>query len=655
MSGLVGTTLGRYSILERLGRGGMSEVYLAYDESMNRNVALKVVGSVHADYIERFHREAEAIGMLNHAHILPAFDYGEQGPWHYMVMPYIQYGTLRDRIQEGPLSLEEAGLILEQVAAALQFAHEQGIVHRDIKPSNILMRDDHYTYLADFGLAKSLEEGSTITQTGNLLGTPEYMAPELSEGPATTSSDLYALGILLYQMVTGQVPFGGETPIAVYWKQLRDEPIPPSQINPSIPYSVERVILRALNKNPTHRYQTANELAEAYIQAITFPDQFVEEDIPTSSIYATAPVEPEPVEFSAAAAIPIAESRLVLPNSPVSAPSATAPPRRRLIRRPLPKIVRKRPSRSGPATPPPLESLTPAVVRDALASESQEQEVLPHQTKPNKRTRLIRRRRSSTSVAVPRRRNRNLVLISLIVMTVFLGIIVLVALPFTYFANQANTQAHIAVATANAVATTDTKAVNARATQQALTQPTTGIANSTLVLQDALNSNTNGRWTENTACAFTDNAYHVRVQQASFLQICSAKTFPITNNTISVDVTLLSGNDAGLLFRTQGQQFYDFEITDQQQFFLRLHNAGTGANYTSLINNTPSNAIVPGGKNTLLVIANGNNFKLFINGTLVGEQQDSTLPSGQIALVAGTLASTTTAEASFANLKIYQP
>src|SRR6266571_4047431 len=144
MSGLVGTTLSRYSILERLGQGGMSEVYLAYDELMNRNVAIKVVGNIHADYLERFHREAEAIGMLNHAHILPAFDYGEQEPWHFMVMPYIPDGTLRDRLQDGPLSLEEAGLILEQVAAALQFAHEQGIVHRDIKPSNILMRDDHY-------------------------------------------------------------------------------------------------------------------------------------------------------------------------------------------------------------------------------------------------------------------------------------------------------------------------------------------------------------------------------------------------------------------------------------------------------------------------------------------------------------------------------
>src|SRR5581483_2016082 len=233
MPGLTGTSLGHYKLLERLGQGGMSEVYLAYDDVHQRNLAIKVVASTHSDYIERFRREAYAVSMLQHAHILPAYDYGEQPPWHYMVMPYIELGTLRDRLLQGPLTLEETGIILEQIANALQFAHEQGIVHRDIKPSNILLGNDNYVYLADFGLAKSLEGGSTVTQTGNLLGTPEYMAPELAEGPATTSSDLYALGTLLYEMATGDVPFSGETPLAVFWKQIRDQPLPPTQINPA--------------------------------------------------------------------------------------------------------------------------------------------------------------------------------------------------------------------------------------------------------------------------------------------------------------------------------------------------------------------------------------------------------------------------------------
>src|SRR2546428_4447782 len=224
MPGLTGTSHGRYIIQERLGRGGMSEVYLAYDERMHRNVAIKVVSSSYADYMDRFQREAEAIGRLDHAHILPAYDYGEQEPWHYMVMPYIEHGTLRDRLLEGPLSLEEVGILFEQIASALQFAHDHGIIHRDIKASNILLRDDHYAYLADFGLVKTLKGASELTQTGSLLGTPEYMAPELAEGPASTSSDIYALGVLLYQMVTGRVPFTAETPLAVYWKQIREQP-----------------------------------------------------------------------------------------------------------------------------------------------------------------------------------------------------------------------------------------------------------------------------------------------------------------------------------------------------------------------------------------------------------------------------------------------
>src|SRR5256885_8119372 len=243
MPGLAGIKIGHYRLREQLGRGGMSEIYLADDVRIEREVAVKIVSSRHADYIERFRREADTITTLHHPHILPALDYGEQEPWHYLVMPYIAHGTLRDRLANGPLTLEETGALLEQIAEALQFAHNQGIIHRDIKPSNILMRDDHYVYLADFGLAKTLEGGSTVTQTGNLLGTPEYMAPELADGPATTSSDLYALGILLYQMVTGQLPFSGETPIAVYWKQLRDLPIPPSKVNPAIPRAIEYVIL----------------------------------------------------------------------------------------------------------------------------------------------------------------------------------------------------------------------------------------------------------------------------------------------------------------------------------------------------------------------------------------------------------------------------
>jgi serine/threonine protein kinase len=407
MPGLAGTSLGRYYLKERLGWGGMSEVYLAWDEQMQREVALKIVSSTHVDYIERFHREAEAISNLHHAHILPALDYGEQEPWHYLVMPYIEHGTLRDRLVNGPLTLEETGALLEQIAEALQFAHDQGIIHRDIKPSNILMRDDHYVYLADFGLAKTLEGGSTITQTGNLLGTPEYMAPELAEGPATTSSDLYALGILLYQMVTGQLPFSGETPIAVYWKQLQDLPRRPSYVNPAVPPAIEQVIMKALDKKPPRRYQSAKELAEAYIHALTFPNELVKENVTPPSFYSTTSMNggSAPASAGSGAHVPAQREKLVLPNDPLVTPSAVPQRRRRLMRR--------RGSRAAPLPPYPAEPVVPAVARQRVHAS------LPKVQLPSRRRRILYRR-------------RNRVLISLMVVLVMLLLVAVVILTLAY-------------------------------------------------------------------------------------------------------------------------------------------------------------------------------------------------------------------------------
>src|SRR5437588_11933091 len=247
-----GTTLGHYQLQRRLARGGMSEVYIAYDESMQRTVAIKVVHRGDHDYKKRFQREVKALATLTHEHILPTLDYGEQGLWSYFVMPYIEGGTLSQRLAAGPLGQEEAGMILEQVAAAPQYAHERGIMHRDIKPANILLHKEKHAYLADFGLAKELGQRSDITQTGELIGTPEYIAPELTEGPGSASSDIYALGIVLYQMLTGKVPFKAKTPIAVCWKHLLEQPTRPSLLNPAIPQPVEQVILCALEKEP-HR------------------------------------------------------------------------------------------------------------------------------------------------------------------------------------------------------------------------------------------------------------------------------------------------------------------------------------------------------------------------------------------------------------------
>jgi serine/threonine protein kinase len=260
----------RYRLLQRLRQGGMSEVFLAFDEQTQQHVAIKLVTSDTPEYSKRLQREVNILRKLSHPHILPVLDGGIMDSFHYLVMPYMERGNLRERLIQGPLTLQEAGNMLAQLTNALQYAHDRGIVHRDIKPSNVLLDTDDadYVYLADFGLAREIEGGSDLTQTGCLIGTPQYMAPELADRPESVSSDTYALGIMLYQMLTGQMPFTGNDPLSIYWKQLHEEPTPPSSLNPQISPAIEQVILRALDKDPDQRFPDARTLSLAYTNAM---------------------------------------------------------------------------------------------------------------------------------------------------------------------------------------------------------------------------------------------------------------------------------------------------------------------------------------------------------------------------------------------------
>jgi serine/threonine protein kinase len=270
MVSLEGITIVHYHLQNKLACGGMSEIYLAQDLDTHNLVAMKIVDSNDFEYRQRFHNEVRTQAKLKHDNILPVFDHGEYGPWCYMVMPYITYGTLRQRLAEGPLDFKEAGQILTQLVNALQFAHDHNILHRDIKPSNILLHDGIHVYLADFGLGKHLEQNSHITQTGAIVGTPAYMAPELVEYPATKYSDIYALGVVLYQMLTGQVPFKGSSPLGTCWKHKYEQPRLPSSLNPTVPETIDTIILRALAKEPHDRFASAQELAQAYQAALRY-------------------------------------------------------------------------------------------------------------------------------------------------------------------------------------------------------------------------------------------------------------------------------------------------------------------------------------------------------------------------------------------------
>ncbi len=306
---LEGTQLGHYKLQQRLARGGMSEVYLAYDMNTQSVVALKVVNKLQEDHTQRFQHEVQVLKQLAHPHILQVFEYGEDETWCYVAMPYVKDGTLRNRLHNGPLSLVEVHVLFTQILVALQWSHERGIIHRDIKPSNVLLHEGKHVYLADFGLAKSLADEHAMTQTGCLIGTPEYMAPELSEEPATCGSDIYALGVLLYQMLTGSVPFHGETPMAIYWKHLQETPQPPSQLNPALPASVESVILRALEKDPRQRFQSVGEMATAFSAAIA---EVGAAQVQIEQLHLTAPS----IRYYAAThtTSPFALGRLTLPH-----------------------------------------------------------------------------------------------------------------------------------------------------------------------------------------------------------------------------------------------------------------------------------------------------------------------------------------------------
>jgi serine/threonine protein kinase len=272
MEAKTSTQIGKYRLIRHLAHGGMSDVYLAKSENDEQLYALKLVSPETAENYWHFRREMSILSTLKHEHILHVFDYyTEENGIAYYVTPYIEQGSLKERIATGPLSLEEASTILSQVGEALQFIHELGLVHRDIKPANILLDETNYVWLADFGLAKEVDAPSDLTSTGCLLGTPFYIAPELVEEPASVSSDIYALGVVLYEMLTGTPPFTGQSPLMICWKHVYEPPPLPSTLNPLISVAVEQVILRALAKNPAQRFATAQELVEAYQQALLAP------------------------------------------------------------------------------------------------------------------------------------------------------------------------------------------------------------------------------------------------------------------------------------------------------------------------------------------------------------------------------------------------
>ena len=342
-SHLTGKTLGQYEIGQQLGQGGMATVYLAKQTSIGRTVAIKVMPAYFMgehNFLQRFEREVKVIAELQHPRVLPVYDYGQLEGRPYIVMAYMPGGTVADRIRKGPMPVSDVSRIVSQIAEGLDHAHNKGVIHRDFKPSNVLLDNQGNAYLADFGIAKIAETNVQLTGSG-IVGTPAFMAPEMAEsGNVTPAVDIYALGITLYQMLSGKYPYQGETPIRVMMAHAQD-PVPDvREARPELSEAVSDVVMKAMAKNPRDRYATAGALAEDLRSAISRPPaDELDEFRATEKVSYPLPVAAPPP----AASVPPAPSVPVPPPPPATptpmgfptAPLGAQKPRQSLFSNPL--------------------------------------------------------------------------------------------------------------------------------------------------------------------------------------------------------------------------------------------------------------------------------------------------------------------------------
>lgn len=642
MAGLEGRVLDRYELRKLVGRGGMADVYRSFDTKFQRDVAVKVFKREDEDLLRRFVREARLMASLRHPHLMPVFDTGmdklDGFPYYYIVMPLMEGGTLRSRIRRTPLSLADSCRYLQEIADALDYIHSKGIIHRDIKSSNVLLDANGTAYLSDFGIARNTSDATQLTSTGNVLGTVDYVAPELFEPDYKTDarSDYYSLGVLTFEMVTGQLPFSSENQIAVVTMHMTRRPPTPSSIVPTIPPSVNRVVLRSLEKQPALRYQSATELADAFCQAIQVRG---------------------PAVGRVAAAVPQEE---VFAQAPLVLPRSAAPP---VATRRATRIIN--------------ENDTPQPVR------------VPQSFHPQR-------------PASPSTRGRIVIVFALVALLAVVGPIIYVLLggSLTGGGKSAGVGKQTQIATKGSVSATPTATPNSTATAQVVANATQQVKNvtatavagvtvtaqahasatagviqtataGTVLYQDPMNNVDNPQtqqeqWQDNARCTFTTDGYQITKGTSLFnlgqIQGCLENSTRYGNMAFSVDMNIISGHSGGIFFRVSPKTLgayagYLFEVDSAGRYKLsKSSNFSTGTGNAILQDWTPSSAIKVGAKNTLQFIASGNTFKLYANRVFLTTvtDNDNTFTYGYIALLASTATDGGDATIVYSNLSIYK-
>ena len=657
---LEGSQIGRFRLLHLLGRGGMGEVYLAEDEQLRRQVAIKVIQAEYPDpdATRLFQREARAIAMFNHPHILPLFDFGEATihgtTLTYMVMPFCQEDTLAAWMQQRRntplLSPHDVGFIVQQAASALQYAHNQQIVHQDVKPSNFLIRSSEDAsgrpdlLLADFGVAKSTSATASVSQS--VRGTPAYMAPEQWEGTPVPATDQYALAIMAYDLLTGHPPFQGGIGPVIY-QHLHVRPQPPSTLNPRIPADVDTVILHALAKKTEERFGSISAFARAFQQALP-----VDSSSPT---IANTLQEPNRSDIRATLVISEAEALtgtnriLTLLGGrqvSVTVPAGTQdgqvirlegqvePASDRDVKGALILTITIAPpeeqaflaNANSDATVISSGSVTDSKGAAELAPQGllQEQARVSVSVTDSKGAAELAPPSRATVSTETMKRHRGLSRGTAILLVGLALLVVVGSVGLFYFT---------------------------RSNQQNPSPP-----HRTLALDDPLSDNSHGyKWDENSdnsgTCAFMGGTYHVNAIQHNNSKGCASSSSNFSDFIYQVQMTIVKGDGGGISFRFDntnfsGYYFFIDKLGDVQLWIFNNGNFGQLLSDYSTAVNTGLNQ-----SNLLEVVANGSTIDLYVNNKKIDSVSDSSYSQGQIGVFAADNNGPT--EVVFSNAKVW--